>query len=154
MRILILVLAFLLFGCGKQERGWIPLLSSQKWYQDISNKEKRLTGRIYDKGKTRWIVKGHVKAEKGVIPEREFEYKKGEEYNRFLFETGVAIYDIYLGDFWLEERMEEIVGIDKETKALSSKKFEIIGKERVFFVEEGGKKIKKREFIPGMIRQK
>ncbi|MEW6680239.1 MAG: hypothetical protein AB1297_04335 [bacterium] len=150
----IFLLGLFLVGCVEQKKAWIPILSSQKWYQDIAGNEKRLTGKIYDKGITRWIIKGDIKAEKGVIQEKALEYKKGEEYNRFLFETGVVIYDLYLGDFWEEERLEKIIGLDKEAKALSSKKFEIIGKERIFFVEEGGKKIKKRELIPGMIRQK
>jgi|GEM_PF-3630765 len=147
----ILLVSLLIFGC-ENGREWIPLLSSSKWYQDIPAKEKRLKGKIYDKGITRWIVKGDIRGEKGIVKDEELEYKKGEEYNRFLFEPGFTIYELYLGDFWVEEKLVEILNLKKEP--LSSKKFEIIGKERVFEVMEGGRKIKRREFIPGMIREK
>ncbi len=152
----IFLLALLMFGCGDNKKAWIPLLSSQKWYQDIKADEKRLTGKIYDKGITRWIVKGDFKGEKGVIPDEALKYQKGEEYNRFLFEPGFTIYELYLGDFWVEEIMEKVLNVNnpEESKRLSDKKFEIIGKEMVFFVEEGGKKIKRRGFVPGMIRIK
>lgn len=151
----ILLFALLISGCEWQNKDWVGL-SSQKWYDDINAKEKRLVGKIYDKGITRWIVKEDIKAEKGIVKDEALAYKKGEEYNRFLFETGSVIYDLYLEDLWVEKKIIEILALDnpKEAKRLSSKKFEIIGKERVIFVEEGGKEVKRREFVPRMIREK
>lgn len=152
----IFILALLICGCQAENGNWAPLLSSQKWYDDIDAKEKRLIGKIYDKGITKWIIKEDFKAEKGIVKDEVLAYKKGEEYNRFLFETSVTLYDLYLEDFWACKRMIEVLKLDdpKEAKRLYKKKFEIIGKERVVFVEEGGKEIKRREFVPRMIKEK
>lgn len=153
----IFLLALFISGCYEQQhRDWITLLSSQKWYEDIKGKEKRLVGKIYDKGITKWIVKGEIPAEKGIVKDEVLAYKKGEEYNRFLFETGAVIYDLYLEDFWAVEKMIKVLSLDNENEAkrLSSKKFEIIGKERVVVVIEGGKEIKRKEFVPRMIRER
>jgi len=156
MKFFLVILLFFIGGCEKKETGWIPILSDQKWYQNIKTKEKRLSGKIFDKGLTKWIIKGDVKEEKGIMPDDIGIHKRGEEYNRFLFETSLTIYELYLGDFWGEEKLKKILGLDvpEEAKKLGRKKVEVVGKERAVSFKEGGKILKRRELLPGMIRIK
>lgn len=156
MKTLLVILLFIGCSCSKDNKEWTTILSSdEKWYKDIKEKEKTLCGKIYDKGTTKWIIKKD-RPESGIIKDEMLAYKNGEAYNRFLFETGSIIYDLYLENFWVERKMIELLSLDNvnEAKRLSNKKFEIIGKKRIVIVKEGGKDIKRIEFVPRMIRER
>jgi hypothetical protein len=146
----------LLLGCKERMGEWREFASRERWYQEELSKERRFSGRIYDKGVIKWIAKGADRKEwgigerfKGVIRkeiEAELMYKRGEEYNRFIFETKRCSYDLYIADLWMEEELLEMLG------GRLDRKVEIIGKIRKVKFRAGDREIEREEILPGKIR--
>jgi hypothetical protein len=139
-------------GCNQKMGQWKDFYSSQLWYQQEKAKEKRFTGKVYDKGEVKWIVESEPGDTGGIIPrekEKEVMYKKGENKTRYLFKTRVTAIDLFIDSFWKEMELENELG---GKKGLGEKRVEIIGKIIKEKVTVSEKERERNVLIPGKIR--